>query len=141
MILVSRNISLIIFYQLAHNNTKYFYRRYEMKRSELTRSEYVKCKATNCIHNKATECMAGVINISGMNAMSTPQTGCATFVEEGGYAYDHLSNLYDNEKSITQIKDIKCLAKNCKHNNSGECYADGIRINAADTSCETFECN
>ena len=54
-----------------------------MKRSNLLRSENVQCKATRCIHNNSTECLAGVINVKGMNSRSTPETTCSTFVEEG----------------------------------------------------------
>lgn len=110
-----------------------------MKRSNLLRSENVQCKATRCIHNNSTECLAGVINVKGMNSRSTPETTCSTFVEEGGYGYDNLSNYYDNSKTVTKIRDIKCSAEKCKYNNNGECYANEIEINAANASCDTFE--
>ncbi|MEG1410502.1 DUF1540 domain-containing protein [Clostridium sp.] len=110
-----------------------------MRRSDLLRSENVECKATRCIHNNKSECMAGVISVKGMTAMSTPETSCVTFVEEGGYGYDHLSNYYDN--SVTKTRNIKCAAGNCKYNNNEECYAEVIQINAANASCDSFECN
>ena len=112
-----------------------------MKRSELLRNDNISCNATRCIHNKSTECMAGVINIRGVEAVSTKQTTCTTFVDEGGYGYDHLSNLYDNDKSITKTKDIQCAAENCKYNTKRECHANKVTINAANASCQTFECD
>ena len=56
-----------------------------MKSTSLT------CKATNCVHNKSGDCIAGVINVKGVNAKTISETICNTFVEEGGYALDNLS--------------------------------------------------
>ena len=97
------------------------------------------CKATNCIHNKSGDCMAGVINIKGIHAVTISETNCSTFVEEGGYAYDKLSNLYDDKKTIPET--IKCIAGNCKYNENGKCYAKDVQIMAAKAACGTFECS
>ena len=78
-----------------------------MKSTSLT------CKATNCVHNKSGDCMAGVINVKGANAKTISETICNTFVEEGGYA--------------------------CKYNENGKCNAEDVQIMAARAACGTFE--
>lgn len=102
------------------------------------RSSSVTCKATNCVHNKNCDCMAGVINVKGLYAMSTPETTCNTFVMEGGYSFDNLSSYHDNEKTVPEK--IKCNASNCKYNDNGKCYAQNVQIMAANASCGSFEC-
>lgn len=110
-----------------------------MRRSELTRSEVISCRATECIHNQKSECMAGVISIKGENATLAKEALCSTFVQEGGYGYDHLSSLYDD--TATKTKDIRCAAGNCKYNDDGNCYSDKVVINASNANCNSFECN
>ncbi|MCR1824600.1 MULTISPECIES: DUF1540 domain-containing protein [Terrisporobacter] len=102
-----------------------------MKSTSLT------CKATNCVHNKSGDCMAGVINVKGVNAKTISETICNTFVEEGGYAYDKLSNIYDNKKTVPES--IKCIASNCKYNENDKCNAKDVQIMAARAACGTFE--
>lgn len=109
-----------------------------MKRSDLTRSENVACKASGCIHNQKSECMAGVISIKGENATFAKDAVCATYVTEGGYGYDHLSNLYDN--NLTKTRNIRCSAGNCKYNDNGECFSSKVIVNAANAHCNSFEC-
>lgn len=103
-----------------------------MKSTSLT------CKATNCVHNKSCDCMAGVINVQGIHATTISETTCDTFVEEGGYSFDNLSSYHDTEKAVPET--IKCNASNCKYNDNGKCYADNVHIIAANASCGTFEC-
>lgn len=98
----------------------------------------VTCKATNCVHNKNNECMAGVITVKGANATTMDKTNCDTFVVEGGYGFDNLSSYHDHEK--TKTDKIRCSAQNCIHNENKSCYANYVQIMAANASCGTFEC-
>ena len=97
----------------------------------------VTCKSTNCVHNKNSECMAGVITVKGLHATTSSEAKCETYVMEGGYAFDNLSSLHDNEKTTTEK--IRCNAGNCIHNENGKCYAEQVQIKAANAACGTFE--
>lgn len=66
------------------------------------KSTSVTCKATNCVHNKKCDCMAGAITVKGINATDMSETICNTFVEEGGYAYDNLSSCHDHSKTVPE---------------------------------------
>lgn len=101
------------------------------------KSTSVTCKATNCVHNKNCDCMAGVINVKGTYALSVQETTCNTFVVEGGYSFDNLASLHDYEKTIPEK--IKCNVSNCNHNENGKCYAEDVQIMAANAACGTFE--
>ena len=101
------------------------------------RSTSLICKATNCVHNKNCDCMAGVINVKGIHAKNPSETTCNTFVVEGGYSFDNLSSMHDSEKAVPEA--IKCSAGNCKYNEDGKCYADNVEIMAANACCGTFE--
>lgn len=102
------------------------------------KSTSVTCKATNCVHNKKCDCMAGAITVKGINATDMSETICNTFVEEGGYAYDHLSSCHDHSKTVPEK--IKCSAGKCKYNENGSCKAEDVQIMAARAACGTFEC-
>ncbi|WP_434792961.1 hypothetical protein TPDSL_20650 [Terrisporobacter petrolearius] len=102
------------------------------------KSTSVTCKATNCVHNKSCDCMAGVINVKGISAKTVQETNCNTFVEEGGHAHDNLSSLHDNKKTVPET--IRCSASNCAYNENGNCYAQDVQIMAANAACGTFEC-
>lgn len=103
-----------------------------MKSTSLT------CQATNCVHNQGCDCMAGVINVKGINATVVSDTNCNTFVEEGGYSFDNLSSYNDDEKTIPEK--IKCSVRNCKYNEEERCHANNVEIIAANAACKTFEC-
>lgn len=98
----------------------------------------VTCKATNCVHNDKTYCMAGAIVVKGPHALEMSKTACDTFVVEGGYGYDHLSSYFDNEQ--TKIEKIRCSAKNCVYNEDYACNAHCVQIMAANACCGSFEC-
>ena len=74
------------------------------------KSADVTCKATNCIHNKNCECMAGVITVKGVHSHSTSETTCDTFVLEGGYTFDNLAAYNDDTKTV--VEGINCSAIN-----------------------------
>lgn len=109
----------------------------EIKNKHLRDASTFYCKASSCAHNDSGECMAGAIRISGSEATKTPETRCATFIEEGGYGFDNYAHHYDDSK--TKISNIKCAAVNCKFNEETDCLARNILINAANYSCDTFE--
>ena len=102
------------------------------------RSTSLTCQATNCVHNQSCDCMAGVINVKGLNATTVSEINCNTFVEEGGHSFDNLSSYNDDKKTLPEK--IKCIAKNCKYNESERCNAKDVQILAANAACKTFEC-
>ncbi len=71
------------------------------------KSADVTCKATNCIHNKNCECMAGVITVKGVHSHSTSETTCDTFVLEGGYTFDNLAAYNDDTKTVVELNYLK----------------------------------
>lgn len=101
------------------------------------KSSNITCKATNCAHNKQCHCMAGVIVVKGKDSESVSETICNTFVEEGGYAFENLSCLYDDKE--TKPENIKCSAVKCKYNRDEKCFADEVEILAARAACGTFD--
>lgn len=91
------------------------------------------CSATNCGHNNSGLCYAGGINVGGHNANTTSNTYCSSFVDQDNTSFTNCANC-----SCTKPDQIKCDAVNCTYNEDKNCVADSVRINAHDTSCETF---
>ena len=112
------------------------------------------CSATNCVNNMSGICSASTINVSGSNAHSSEATKCETFAEKG--LKNSLTNVLNmnvvgefkqvfNSDSIEMSPNIRCVAKNCIHNQKNLCAADNIMVNGAGalttekTQCETFK--
>lgn len=100
----------------------------------------LRCRKTNCKHNKDLTCMAGHITIS-------KKLECLDFKSEKDKGIKDFSKLIFSEHppkvaDYRHIKDmcLKCEA-NCIFNENGKCLSNGITVNAALSSqpkCMTF---
>lgn len=95
------------------------------------------CSATNCIHNNASSCYAGVISVSGSNATSTGSTSCSSFQDR---SFSGMTNCGSNGCTCAKTESIACQASKCNYNTNGSCKAPSVKINAQNASCETFIC-
>lgn len=94
------------------------------------------CSAENCTHNNSGKCYAGVISVGGVDAQTTANTCCESFVDRANSSFTNCAC----GSSCTCTSDINCKAENCKHNENHKCCADDVHINAQDATCETFKC-
>ena len=95
------------------------------------------CSATNCIHNNASSCYAGVISVTGASATSTCSTACSSFQDRSSAG---MTNCGSAGCTCAKTSSISCQASKCSHNTNGSCKAPSVKINAQDASCETFIC-
>lgn len=99
----------------------------------------LRCSAQSCIHNAQEACCRGEIKVAGESAEHSEHTCCSNF-------YENLNGAQDaavSQEPTLQMA-VACEAKNCAHNNGGQCYADYIDVsgyNACrcdDTCCSSF---
>lgn len=97
----------------------------------------LRCDSTRCIHNNSNYCYAGRIVISGKLSDNIDDTYCSTFKEKDYQQFS--SSIYgENKLDPTTIKNLKCEAINCSHNNNKLCTSSTIKINNGNSSCNMF---
>ena len=98
----------------------------------------IKCRKTNCTHNKGLTCQAKSITIGG-------DAECKAY-EKDDNAHDFSKNMFEADtehyENSRHIKDIKltCNKESCLFNKDNNCTANGITVldekNA--TQCGTY---
>lgn len=97
------------------------------------------CAAQNCVYNNGLYCSKGDIKVGGENATVCQETCCESFQERR-----HESAKSSMGTPAVEI-DIKCEAKNCRHNQECVCHAKHVDISGAaahlckETECVTFD--
>lgn len=116
----------------------------------------LKCKATDCMHNRDYECKAGAIHVSGLGAVSIEGTTCTSFADrdssslvnsldgspkekESFFNSSNSSVVNSTGDSTTKPSDIKCEAHNCIYNKNKECHAEHVEIDAGNVYCNSFD--
>ena len=99
------------------------------------------CRRHDCFHNdKEGECFAKTIVIDGRNAEVTAETSCGSYTVGRDAKYSEFANEFIGDNKLpSDMKNIKCAAKNCKFNENTACIAPHVEINFQSASCETFE--
>lgn len=116
-------------------------------------SEKLRCSAKNCYNNVNEFCVANVINVTGSNAHTSPETSCDTFIEKtnvSGTSHfinrnlsDEFGQLFSGE-TVEMAPQIACEAESCTYNNNRICGAEYVEIKGPNattserTQCETF---
>ena len=93
----------------------------------------LRCSAANCSFNQRGDCMAGVINIRGAEAVTTQGTTCSSYVNRSANTFTNSTNY-----KHTQPENIRCEAYKCTYNENKNCMAENVRIDAYKASCDTF---
>lgn len=97
--------------------------------------ENIKCNATNCAFNQRMNCSAGAINIRGVQAVTTNETSCSSYVDRSSNSFTNSVNSVKTDPS-----NISCEACNCTYNENKNCMAKYVTIDANKASCDTFTC-
>lgn len=100
----------------------------------------IKCGAHNCVHNDNNgNCYAGVVNVRGFHALTTDETLCKSFADEGIREDAEFATEFNATHRKAGVDNIKCSACHCKYNENLKCHADGVQINHVTASCDTFK--
>lgn len=112
------------------------------------------CSAMDCVNNVSGLCSANVILVSGDSAVTSAGTQCKTFAPKsfinavagvGNTNYvGEIKQMFSNNTKNYMSPEVKCEAKKCSYNKSGNCSADNLVIfgpeakSSYGTACETF---
>lgn len=100
----------------------------------------IKCGAHNCVHNDNNgNCYAGVVNVRGVHALTTDETLCKSFADEGIRENAEFATEFNATRRKAGIDNIKCSACHCTYNENLKCHADDVQINHVTASCDTFK--
>jgi len=98
------------------------------------------CQSYDCGHNnKEGNCFAKTIAIGEIDAQTTTETTCESYVPgEGSQNYEFANEFMEADKLPSSVRNIKCEARNCHYNNNQDCTAEIVRIDNTNAHCETF---
>lgn len=98
------------------------------------------CGVGECSHNKAGECYANLVSVSGRAASCDSETCCSSFLNQTVY-----SELTSSVTSKDACACLECHVNTCKHNDECNCCLDHIKVNGdnvnsyEETNCLSFE--
>lgn len=97
------------------------------------------CSVRNCLFNESKRCCKGDIKVGGEEASKPDETCCGSFKERARDVYSNVSG------QPSDRIDVKCVATNCRFNESWKCSASHIGIAGSsakrweETECSSFE--
>ena len=102
----------------------------------------LKCRSFTCIHNDTEgKCFANIIKVGGNRAKTTGETTCNSYVKkETDFAVEFASEFIAKNPNPATNENISCEAMNCSYNCDCDCSAKHVKIEAMNSSCETFKC-
>jgi len=105
----------------------------------------LKCKATNCVYNLDNLCAKSVINVGDIEAVTSNETFCLSFVKRVKMTLEDLKTEFAAFIDPTPKTEINCLSINCLYNDNYVCKAKRVLVSreqakvSHETNCETFK--
>lgn len=103
-------------------------------RKEEEHMSKLQCTAQNCMYNKEKNCCRGEILVEGREATDISETCCGSF-------HERTCGCSNDMQTARQEVEIRCEAKDCRHNSFGQCKASSVGISGTHAChCEETEC-